>query len=57
MLSIGVLASRKRLVIDACVAGRAGPSSNPEAAACRDFLEGVLKICHKLTWSSKLKQE
>jgi len=41
---------RKRLVIDASVArSSGGPGSiHPTARNCRDFLLGVLEICHRL---------
>jgi len=45
------------LVIDACVAGSAGTTDYPTSRACRDFLEAVLKICHRAVFSPELVAE
>jgi hypothetical protein len=49
----------KRLVIDACVAQAAGPphSVHPRGKSCRDFLDAVLKVCHRAAFSAALMSE
>ncbi len=50
----------KSLVIDADVARRSGEvasGSHPSAKACREFLQSVLSICHRLVISNPLRAE
>jgi predicted nucleic acid-binding protein len=47
----------KLLVIDASVAGAAGRTDHPVSKACRDFLEGVRKICHRVVMTREISDE
>jgi len=46
-----------RLVIDASVARAAGRADNPVSRLSRQFLENVLKICHRLVLTSEIAGE
>ena len=48
-----------RIVIDASVAGRAGriERSHPAGRRCREFLEAVRMICHRLVMTPEISQE
>ncbi len=48
---------RKALVIDASVARSAGTRDHPVSMACREFLQGVLEICHSVAMSPDLVAE
>src|SRR5207248_3536986 len=52
-------ARSQRLVIDASVARAAGPQDavHPTAKLCRDFLLGVLDVCHHAVFSSSITDE
>lgn len=45
------------LVIDACVLRSAGTTDHPRSRSCRNFLMGVLEICHRVAVSEKLLAE
>jgi len=47
------------LVIDASIAFAAGKleSGNPQATCCREFLETVRRVCHRMAWSEAIKVE
>jgi hypothetical protein len=49
----------RRLVIDASIAARAGDRKklHPAGQACRDFLEAVLTICHRMVLTSAIGKE
>jgi len=49
----------RRLVIDASIAGRAGDRRklHPAGKTCRDFLEAVLVICHRMVWTREIGKE
>jgi hypothetical protein len=47
----------KILVIDADVARAAGETQHPVSSACRDVLDNVLEICHKIVLSPILREE
>lgn len=47
----------KRLVIDASVAAAAGETIKPASRRCREFLDAVLKICHRLAMTAALANE
>jgi len=49
----------KCLVIDASVARAAGPphTSHPTSSNCRNFLENVLKICHRIVMTPEIRTE
>lgn len=51
--------SSKSLVIDASVAHASGGenATHPEATHTRDFLQAVLKICHKAVMSPAIRDE
>jgi hypothetical protein len=48
---------RRCLVIDASVASAAGESDDPDSIRCREFLEKVFLICHKMVLSRALLEE
>jgi hypothetical protein len=47
----------RRIVIDACVGASAGQSEDPTARCCREFLEEVLSICHRMVLTPDLVRE
>jgi hypothetical protein len=47
----------KRLVIDASIAGAAGRTDHPVSKACRDFLEDVRTICHRVVMTREISDE
>ncbi|HUT92246.1 MAG TPA: hypothetical protein VMY37_22315 [Thermoguttaceae bacterium] len=49
----------RRLVIDASIAGTAGDKRKLHSAGkrCRDFLEAVLVICHRMVWTPEIGKE
>jgi hypothetical protein len=53
------LATSRRLVIDASVAQAAGGklATHPTAKRCRDFLQTVLKVCHRAFMSPDLGRQ
>jgi predicted nucleic acid-binding protein len=51
------LEDSKRLVIDASIARAAGRAEHPISKACRDFLEEVLKICHRVVLTKEIQEE
>ncbi len=46
-----------RVVIDASVARAAGSSSDPTASACREILQEILDVCHRVVFSQEIKAE
>lgn len=53
------MAKSHRLVIDACVARASGPpgSAHPTSSNCREFLEGVRRICHRMIFTDEIMHE
>jgi len=47
----------KSLVIDASIARAAGRKDHPVSKACRDLLEAVLKICHRVVITREIGAE
>lgn len=49
----------KRLVIDASVARSCGPpdATYPTSVNCRDFLQAVLTICHRIVMTPDIREE
>jgi hypothetical protein len=47
----------KRLVIDASVARAAGETDHPVSKRCRDALQAVMDICHRLVWTPQIQAE
>lgn len=47
----------KRLVVDASVARAAGETVHPVSSACRETLEEIRKVCHRLVLSPDLRRE
>ena len=47
----------RRLVIDASVASAAGKTQHPRSRRSREFLEAVLKICHRAVLTPELRDE
>lgn len=49
----------KVLVIDASIARSAGPpySTHPTSSNCRNFLENVLSICHRIAMTPEIRDE
>src|SRR5205809_1828599 len=45
------------LVVDASVACAAGETEHLVSRACREFLQEVLKICHKIVMTKEIRQE
>ena len=53
--------SRRRgsrlIVVDACVVRAAGETEHPRSSACRNCLEEIRTICHRVAISPVLKDE
>jgi hypothetical protein len=47
----------RRLVIDASVARSATLSDNPTSTACREFLQAIHKVCHRIVLSAEIYRE
>ena len=47
----------RRLVIDASVARSATMSDNPTSTACREFLQAILEVCHRIVLPSEIYRE
>jgi hypothetical protein len=47
----------RRLVIDASVARSATLSDNPTSTACREFLQAILAVCHRIVLSAEISRE
>jgi hypothetical protein len=47
----------RRLVIDASVARSATLSDNPTSTACREFLQAIYEICHRIVLSADISRE
>ena|SRR5437879_3502323 len=45
------------LVVDASVARAAGETEHPVSRACREFLQEVLKICHRIVMTPEIRRE
>jgi predicted nucleic acid-binding protein len=56
-MSKGARKDRKRLVIDASIARAAGLTDHPVSRACREFLESVLTICHRMVLTDPIREE
>lgn len=56
-MSKGTGKHRKRLVIDASIALSAGQTNHPVSRSCREFLESMLRICHRLVVSDAILGE
>ena len=52
-------ASSKIFIIDASIARAAGPetSLHPTSKNCRDFLNEIRTVCHKMAWSPAIRAE
>jgi hypothetical protein len=49
--------SSRQLVIDANVASAAGDKGTGDSKACRDFLEEVRKVCHRMVMTAAIRDE
>jgi len=47
----------RRLVVDASVARSATLSDNPTSTACREFLQAILEVCHRIVLSPEIYRE
>ena len=47
----------RRIVIDACVGASAGESEDPTSRCCREFLDEVLSICHRMVLTRDIARE
>src|SRR5262249_6151330 len=47
----------RRLVVDASVARSAGTTENPTSQLCRQFLDAMLTICHKVVMTDDIDKE
>jgi hypothetical protein len=47
----------KRIVVDASVARSAGQSQHPTSSACRDVLDSMLSICHRVVFTQAILDE
>jgi hypothetical protein len=47
----------RRIVIDASVGRSAGVSEDPTSRCCREFLEAVLNICHRMVLTPEIERE
>lgn len=47
----------RRIVIDASVAKSAGVTEHPTSRCCREFLQEVLQICHRMVLTPELERE
>mgnify|MGYP006966880220 FL=1 len=47
----------QRIVIDTDLARSAGETENPRSVACREFLQAVLSICHRIVVSPDILVE
>src|SRR5947199_9302433 len=45
------------LVVDASVARASGETQHPVSRACREFLQEMLKVCHKIVMTQEIRQE
>jgi hypothetical protein len=45
------------LVVDASVARSAGETKHPVSSCCRDALERILRICHRITMTEAIREE
>ncbi|OHB68183.1 MAG: hypothetical protein A2Y77_13585 [Planctomycetes bacterium RBG_13_62_9] len=45
------------LVVDASVARSAGETEHPVSSACRDALERILKVCHRVIMTEAIRLE
>jgi hypothetical protein len=45
------------LVIDASVARSAGETEHPVSSSCRDALDRILKICHRVAMTEAIREE
>jgi hypothetical protein len=47
----------RRIVVDASIARSAGKTEHPVSRSCREFLESVLKICHRVVMTPEIREE
>jgi len=47
----------RRIVVDASVARSAGTTENPTSQQCRQFLEAMLRVCHKVVMTDDIEKE
>ncbi|MBN1961387.1 MAG: hypothetical protein JW841_10610 [Deltaproteobacteria bacterium] len=45
------------LVVDASVARSAGETQHPVSSACREYLNSILEICHRIAVNDEIKKE
>jgi hypothetical protein len=47
----------RRIVVDASVVRSAGETSHPESVLCREFLQAILEICHRVVLTPEIERE
>jgi hypothetical protein len=47
----------RRIVVDASIARSAGTTENPVSIRCREFLQAMLHVCHRVVMTSDLMRE
>lgn len=47
----------RRIVVDASVARAAGTSENPVSSRSREFLQAMLRICHRVVMTPEIQRE
>jgi len=47
----------RRIVVDASVARSAGETSHLDSVLCREFLQAMLKICHRVVLTPEIERE
>lgn len=47
----------RRIVVDASVARAAGETTHPVSSRCREFLQDMLTICHRVVMSDDIQRE
>lgn len=47
----------RRIVVDASIARSAGTTENPVSVRCREFLQTMLHVCHRVVMTSDLMRE
>lgn len=47
----------RKIVIDASIGRSAGESEDPTSRSCREFLEAVLNICHRMVLTPDIQRE
>jgi hypothetical protein len=47
----------RRIVVDASVARAAGGTENPVSTKCREFLQAMLAVCHRVVMTPEIRRE